>query len=300
MTGDPQPDRQSRKKVLVVGSDQQVAEDVAEFLPEWELVRAADNAAALSLVEKSPFDLVITGQHSSGKEDIELLRRLRRVWPCTRLIILTDESTPADVIAAIRDHAFSYFTMPYSDTSFAEMLRLAMETPACDEGIELLSATPGWIRLKARCDIGTANRLLQFLHEVVDLPRAETERVGLAFREILLNAMEHGGKFDPSQYVEIAYLRARHMVMCRIKDPGAGFSLKEDLNAATSNPPDDPVRHLKHREEAGMRPGGYGVLLARKLVDELIYGEQGNDVLLIKYVDENEDPEKTSPSPANG
>jgi hypothetical protein len=33
-----------------------------------------------------------------------------------------------------------------------------------------------------------------------------------------------------------------------------------------------------------LRPGGYGVLLARHFVDELIYGEKGNDVLLIKYL----------------
>ena len=35
----------------------------------------------------------------------------------------------------------------------------------------------------------------------------------------------------------------------------------------------------------GIRPGGFGVLLTKKLVDDLIYSEQGNDVLLIKYLD---------------
>ena len=34
-----------------------------------------------------------------------------------------------------------------------------------------------------------------------------------------------------------------------------------------------------------MRPGGFGVMLAKKLVDELIFGEEGNDVLLVKYLD---------------
>lgn len=35
----------------------------------------------------------------------------------------------------------------------------------------------------------------------------------------------------------------------------------------------------------GLRPGGFGLLLAKKLVDELIYSQQGNEVLLVKYVD---------------
>lgn len=32
-------------------------------------------------------------------------------------------------------------------------------------------------------------------------------------------------------------------------------------------------------------PGGYGLLLAREMVDELVYNEQGNEVILIKYID---------------
>jgi two-component system, OmpR family, response regulator len=33
-----------------------------------------------------------------------------------------------------------------------------------------------------------------------------------------------------------------------------------------------------------MRPGGFGILLARKIVDEMLYNERGNEVLLIKYL----------------
>jgi len=277
--------QRSRKKVLVVGSDTLVAETVSRVLPEWIMVQASDNKAAFSLTAKKSFDLVITGEKSTGREDVELLRRIRSVWPHTRLIILTDESTPEDVIAAIRARAFSYFSKPYTQESLAEMVKLATEMPVWDEGIELLSATPAWIRLVARCDLGTADRLMQFIHEVSDLPEVERENVGLAFREMLLNAIEHGGHFNPEKHVEISYVRARNMVMCRIKDPGEGFSLEENPEAATSNPADDPLRHMKHREAKGMRMGGYGVLIAEKLVDELIYGEKGNEVLLIKYLD---------------
>jgi len=75
------------------------------------------------------------------------------------------------------------------------------------------------------------------------------------------------------------------MVTCLIIDPGLGFTLDEISHAAIANPADDPIRHIALREEQGMRPGGYGVLLAQQLVDELIYGQHGNEVLLIKYLD---------------
>jgi anti-sigma regulatory factor (Ser/Thr protein kinase) len=32
-----------------------------------------------------------------------------------------------------------------------------------------------------------------------------------------------------------------------------------------------------------MRPGGFGIMLTKQLVDEVIYNEIGNEVLLIKH-----------------
>jgi anti-sigma regulatory factor (Ser/Thr protein kinase)/ActR/RegA family two-component response regulator len=278
---------QLQNTVLVVGcSDPLVTSVVSTVLSSWKLECARDNEEALALVEKSAFDLIIANQAISGREDVELLRKVRLLRPHTRLIIVADRSTPADVIAAIRVGAFSYFTKPLSTQAMEEVLQLAMESPAWDEAIEMLSGTDAWIRLSVRCDVSTANRLQQFVREFLNLPELDEDKVATASREMLLNAMEHGGKFDPERRIEIAYLRARHVVLIRIKDPGEGFSLAENLDTAANNPQDDPLRHLKHREAQGIRPGGYGILVAKDLVDELFYGEKGNDVLLIKYIND--------------
>jgi DNA-binding NarL/FixJ family response regulator len=278
---------QLQKTVLVVGcSDSPVTSAVSTVLASWKLECARDSEEALALVEKSAFDLVISDQSSSGREAIELLRKVRLIRPKTHLIIVTDRSTPADVIAAIRAGAFSYFTKPLATGALEEVLQLAIESPVLDEAIEVLSGTDAWIRLSVRCDASAANRLQQFVREFLDLPEDDEDKVATASREMLLNAMEHGGKFDPERRIEIAYLRARHVVLIRIQDPGEGFSFQENLDTAANNPPDDPLRHLKHREAQGIRPGGYGILLAKNLVDELFYGEKGNDVLLIKYINQ--------------
>jgi anti-sigma regulatory factor (Ser/Thr protein kinase)/CheY-like chemotaxis protein len=286
---------QLQKTVLVIAcSDSSVMSVVSRALSSWKVECARDNEEALALVEKSAFDLVITDQASSGRDDVELLRKVRLVRPHTRLIIVADRRTPADVIAAIRARAFSYLTKPLLTQVLEEVLQLAVESPAWEEAIEMLSGTDAWIRLSVRCDVSTANRLQQFVREFLDLPEVDEDKVATASREMLLNAMEHGGKFDPERRIEIAYLRARQMVLIRIKDPGEGFSLKENLDTAANNPPDDPLRHQKHREAQGIRPGGYGILLAKNLVDELFYGEKGNDVLLIKYIN---DERRRSASP---
>jgi len=274
------------KRVLVVDSDPDVNGVLSNVLKsgEWTIVHAADNQAILKFTETEPLDLIITGAKTSGREDVELLRKIRRVRPHVRLIILTDQSTPADVVTAMREGAFSYFSEPFSAASLAEMVRFATLEPAWDDGIELVSATPEWISVIARCDLKTADRLVQFFNEMSDLPDPEREDVATAFREMLLNAIEHGGNFDPSQYVEVAYVRTRKMVLCRIKDPGQGFSLEEIHHTAVNNPAYDPIRHALFREAQGLRPGGYGVLMTRHLVDELVYSEKGNEVLLVKYL----------------
>jgi anti-sigma regulatory factor (Ser/Thr protein kinase)/ActR/RegA family two-component response regulator len=275
------------KNALVVGDDPEIRTLLFSVLKprSWVVMSVPDNLAALAVSRARAFDLILTSDKTSGREDIELLRQIRRVRSHTRLIILAGESTPGDVITSMRERAFSYFSKPFSLDMLAEMIYIATEGPCWDDGIEVLSGTPELIRVLARCDVKTADRLVHFLNEIADLPDPQRNQVATAFREILLNAIEHGGQLDPNQYVEIEYVRARHMVTCHITDPGSGFTLDEIPHAAIANPADDPIRHLALREEQGMRPGGFGVLLAQKLVDELIYGQHGNEVLLIKYLD---------------
>jgi anti-sigma regulatory factor (Ser/Thr protein kinase)/CheY-like chemotaxis protein len=275
-----------RKAAVAVDADPKVIRVLRSVLnsEEWSIVPVPDNATVLKLGQNKPLDLIITGARTSGSEDVDLLHKIRRVQPHIRLIILTDESTPADVIASMREGAFSYFSRPFSNEALIEMVRMAVAEPAWDDGIEVISATPEWISVIVRCDTETADRLVHFFQEISDLPDPEKGNVAMAFHELLLNAMEHGGKFDPEQYVEISYVRTRRMIMCRIKDPGKGFSIEEIKHAAINNPSYDPIRHALFREKQGLRPGGYGVLIAKHLVDELVYGEKGNEVLLVKYI----------------
>ena len=262
----------------------------------WEIALAADHAAALELVKQQNFAFIVTAGPTSGHADVELLRKMRRVNPHTRMIIVTDESTPQDVLDSMKEQAFSYFARPFSIETFEQMVGMAMNCPCWDDGIEVASATPDWIQLHVRCDAPTADRLLQFMREIAHLPEKEGQEAAVAFREVLLNAMEHGGHFDPHQYVEISYVRTRKMVGCRIKDPGEGFSLEELQHAAIANPPGDPLRHASVREQQGMRVGGYGVLLARNLVDEMLFNEKGNEVILVKYLDRAQSSTGSAPS----
>ena len=83
--------------------------------------------------------------------------------------------------------------------------------------------------------------------------------------------------------VDVAAVHTERSIVFYVRDPGAGFRWETIEHAATANPPDNPSKHLEVREQKGMRPGGFGILMAQRIVDELIYSEIGNEVLLIKH-----------------
>src|ERR1700745_834247 len=119
------------KNVLLVDADEQIHALLPSVFKagEWAIQHAPDNATALAMARLKAFDLILTSEKTSGREDIELLRKLRAVRPHTRLIILTNESAPADVIDAMRERAFSYFSPPYQLEVLADMVQKAVEEP---------------------------------------------------------------------------------------------------------------------------------------------------------------------------
>jgi anti-sigma regulatory factor (Ser/Thr protein kinase) len=151
------------------------------------------------------------------------------------------------------------------------------------DGIEVVSAQPEWITLLLRCRRFTADRVMAFLEQMhLELTAEDREGLGTAVREMLLNAVEHGGGLDPWKRVRFSRIRTADLVIYHFVDPGGGFSREDLPHAAISNPPDDPAAHVRHRMEQGLRPGGFGILVSRNFVDELIYNERGNEVLLVK------------------
>jgi anti-sigma regulatory factor (Ser/Thr protein kinase) len=78
-------------------------------------------------------------------------------------------------------------------------------------------------------------------------------------------------------------VRTNRVLMYRIADPGQGFNFDDLAHAAISYA--DPTEHMKVREEKQLRPGGFGLLMVRAQVDELVYNEKHNEVMFMKYLD---------------
>lgn len=277
----------SAHTLLVVDDDPEVHKLLAEVLhdADWRIDHAYDGQHGLALARESAYDLVVTGIRVPGLNGLDLLRHVREIQPEAKVLVMAAENTPETVARAIREQAFSYFSKPFSPGALADSIALAVSPGPWRDDIEVLSAGPQWISLCLRCKMETADRLMQFVREMeMDCPQHERENIAAAFRELLMNAIEHGCSSDPDQRVRVTCVRTARAIVYLIQDPGPGFSFDAIEHAAVANPPDSPARHLDVRAEKGVRPGGFGILLTRNLVDELIYNEKGNEVLFIKYV----------------
>jgi DNA-binding response OmpR family regulator len=275
------------ERILIVDDDPDIHPLLTAAIkaPNRQITSAYDGLAGLRCVQEAPYDLVLTDVNMPGLDGLTLLGRIRELRPATRVVMMTAETTPEKIVHAIRERAFAYFSKPFTLGLVADMVARALQNTSAEDDIEVLSARPNWLGLRLRCKMETADRILQFMRELaIGLSEEERDDIGTAFSELLMNAIEHGGGFDPDQKVTITYVRTERAILYYIRDPGAGFSFQDLAHAATSNPPDSPLAHATVRAQLGIRPGGFGIFLTRELVDELLYNEAGNEVLLIKYL----------------
>jgi CheY-like chemotaxis protein/anti-sigma regulatory factor (Ser/Thr protein kinase) len=245
---------------------------------------AKDGVEALARLRASTFDLMLLDVWMPRMDGLGVLGRLKRVKARPRVVVMTADDAPETLLRAIRQQAEQYVHKPIAPAALVSLVQEALER-GVETPIQVVSARPNWVELVVPCTRAYADRVHGIMAQLeTDLPEEVRESVGYAFRELLLNAVEWGGKLDPTRKVRIAYLRAKRMLMYRIVDPGPGFKL-EGLEHAAISHPDDPVEHMRVREEKGMRPGGFGIVVVRAKVDELIYNEKQNEVVFVKYLD---------------
>jgi DNA-binding response OmpR family regulator len=278
----PQP-----RRLLIVDDDRGVHELIQAMLAgtRWETASALTAEEGLVCLAMRPFDILLADILLPGMDGLALLAEVGRSYPNLPVVMMTVKNTPDHVLGSLRRDAAAYISKPFSRETLAATLQNALSSSVASDDIKILSDKPEWISLEIRCQLATADRLVQFVRELPsDLESDTREHIATAFRELLMNAVEHGGHLDPEKKVELSYIRTARTIVYYIRDPGEGFSMDALAHAAVANTPDDPFRHAQLREKMGIRPGGFGLLMTKSFADELIYSAKGNEVIFIKYL----------------
>lgn len=273
--------------ILVAEDDATTREMIGGILKKhgYTVSTVSDGMAALRALKKKNFELLLLDIWMPKMTGLGLIGTLHGEPHIPKIIVMTSDKASDTVLRSLRGQVYQFLAKPIDAHNLVTVVDNALSEDPTVPPIEVLSANKHWVELLVPCERSVVSRVQSFLSRLeTDLPPEVIEKVGYAFRELLNNAIEWGGRLDPNLKVRISYIRTKKLLMYRLDDPGPGFKLEDLKHAAVGDTKDDPMAHMTIREQKGLRPGGLGLMLTQQLVDELVYNEARNEVVLIKYL----------------
>ncbi len=180
--------------------------------------------------------------------------------------------------AGVRVGANGYLAKPFSPEQLFEAIEKAMAWRHEHE----TRGTHGEINVDVRSEasyLQQANDMLADLFAHTPLTERQIKDLKQAIMEMGGNAIEWGHRKNADLVLQITYRIDPEAITLIIRDQGPGFNPAQIPHAASD---EDPIGHLDVRNELGIREGGFGIMLAKGLVDEFRYNDKGNEVTLIK------------------
>jgi DNA-binding response OmpR family regulator len=194
------------------------------------------------------------------------------------IIMVTALNDAANHARGVRVGANDYLAKPFTPLQLYDAMDRAMawRRQHAEYG------TTGEVNFDVRSELTylqQANDLLADLFAHTPLTERQVKDLRQAVMEMGSNAIEWGHRKDADLTLRITYRIDSQCVTLIIRDQGPGFDPGHVPHAAQA---DDPIAHLDLRNELGLREGGFGIMLARGLVDEFRYNDKGNEVTLVK------------------
>ena len=248
--------------------------------------QALSGAAAL-LRRKAVCHLLLLSAETLAGHEAELDALLAQTQPAPTVVVCGVDAHGKAALHGLNSGAYDFVAKNCEDSEFLDAVASALRRDRApmlvgESNIVASSPVSGWIELTAPSELEHLRRLQRFSDALFakSLPTQVCEDLKMAVEEVGRNAMEWGNRFNPDKEVRLSYCIFDDRIIIKCEDEGEGFKPH-----AVPDPTADPLKTMMDRQEAGKRPGGYGVYLLQKLVDQVEYSEKGNSVLMIKYLE---------------
>jgi DNA-binding response OmpR family regulator len=292
----------SKAKILLIDDEALVREELGALLQDegYEVITGADGEEGLALFRVARPDMVITDVRMPRRDGLSVAMTIRAEDPSVPVTVITGHGTESMAIEALRAGVNDFIKKPVrldDLTAALQRMQAARQPPGLTE------LPPSVVLVEHRWTYRLENNLeiipnfvdVLLKHTAVGMDRTAVLELGLALRETILNAVEHGnlglsyreksqalenGTLDDllrersqrpeleQRRVTVSAQRTHHSLTVQISDEGQGFAWRDLPD------PTDTVNLLSTH--------GRGVLLARLSVDSLTYNERGNGVTIIK------------------
>jgi two-component system, OmpR family, response regulator len=273
------------RTVLVVDDERDTNDILANLVQArgFEPIQVFWGAQALATISERRPDIILLDVMLPDVDGFELCDQLKRsretnLIPVVMVTALQDAHHRA---TGVRVGANGYLIKPFTPAQLYEMMDAALAWH--DEHQE--RGTTGEIIFDVRSELtylSQASDMLADLFAHTPLTDRHLKDLKQAVMEMGGNAIEWGHRKNADLVLRITYRIDPTSVTLIIKDQGPGFNPRNLPHAASD---DDPIGHIEIRNELGLREGGFGIMLARGLVDQFRYNKAGNEVTLVKHFD---------------
>lgn len=273
---------QRTERILVVEDDHGLCDLLSTLLDVegYRTFKACDGADAVKKVLAERPDAVILDVMLPGRDGYEVCKDLkfRRETNLIPIVMLTAMHGVEAERSSLRVGANRYLSKPFQPDDLLREIRQVL-----DHRRELEQhRTHTSIDIQVNSDQRNREQLNDLLSELfllTPLSEEEVARIRYVALEMIENAMEWGNRRQRDLMVTISYQVTDEFLKFVITDEGQGFDTKSIPHAACE---DDPAAHMCIREKLGLRDGGFGILIAKGMMDEVKYNERGNQVTLVK------------------
>ncbi len=276
--------------VLVVDDDRsmlRLVEEVLRRAGDYDLTLAETGLEGLDAIQEKAsnggrFGALVSDMRLPDISGEELLRRAKSVDPTLPVIVITAYKTNDNVLRCLEHGACDYITKPFDVRELIEAVERACVRSReyeAEGGVRIEHGASDWIELTAPSDYEYVERFRRFAEVLygTGLTDEEKEDVRVAVDEIGQNAVEWGNREDRSKTIRLQYRMLPDRLVFRIEDEGKGFDVD-----ALSDPSRDPLAHIMERMSEGKRMGGYGIFMTKNVMDDVVFNERGNVVIMTK------------------
>lgn len=116
-------------RILVVDDEEIIRAMLFDMLSNtgYKVKTARDGQDAISQIENSPFEIVITDLKMPGMDGMELLQRVQKINPDICVLIITAYSTVESAVSAMKQGAYDYICKPFELEEMKVIIEKAVE-----------------------------------------------------------------------------------------------------------------------------------------------------------------------------
>jgi anti-sigma regulatory factor (Ser/Thr protein kinase) len=255
----------------------------------WDLFFLPSDEKASSMAIEFKPDCLLVDENLKEFDSFEMCKKVRELSPSDELPIfmIASKKSMIEDIDVLRFGIDNMIPNNLSSDQFKDMIE---EKILVKKSIKKNEFVEDWIEFEIDNDIRFVKEVHSLVEKLINrskLSPTQIFKLEYSFKEMLQNAWEHGNSKDINKKIKISYVLFEDRLVIKITDEGSGFILD-----TVEDPTVDPIGAMQRRQAEGKRAGGWGIASVRKLMDELIFSDRGNVVLMVKYLNSNKEKEE--------